>query len=326
MSEKEDRTNLTEFEKYESLELFAIPSFEKERLDQFLLNAMKDESRNYYSKLIKEGCVKVNDNLVEKPSHIIKPYDRISLTIKFKKPFSIEQDKLNIKILYEDEYFMIINKDRDMVVHPGAGNFRNTILNALIDSINKDEFVDQERPGIVHRLDKETTGALIVAKSAATMSRLSEQFKSRQVKKTYIALVYGYMQYEEGFISMPIKRSKIHRQKMEVNLSGKTALTEYSVLREGLLDRQAVSLLKINIYTGRTHQIRVHMSYIGHPIVGDKKYSTISCKNCPEIALHALKIEFSHPANGKTVSFTAPLPDDLQDFLTKCNIDYDFGL
>jgi len=313
-------------EKYEHLELFAIAAFERERLDQFLFLAMKDESRNYYSKLIKDGCVRVNDNLVEKPSYNVKPYDKITLQKKFKEPFTIEQDKLNIKILYEDEHLIVINKDRDMVVHPGAGNFRNTILNAIIDSIDKDEFTDQERPGIVHRLDKETTGALIVAKSEKILRKLSTQFKNRTVKKTYIALVYGYMQYKEGFISMPIKRSKIHRQKMEVNLSGKTALTEYSVLTEGLLDKQALSLLKINIYTGRTHQIRVHMSYIGHPIVGDKKYSTRSCKNCPEIALHALKIEFSHPISEKIVSFTAPLPDDLQDFLAKCNIDYDFTL
>jgi len=313
-------------EKYVHLELFAIAAFERERLDQFLFLAMKDESRNYYSKLIKEGCVRVNDNLVEKPSYNVKPYDKITLQKKFKEPFTIEQDKLNIKILYEDEHLIVINKDRDMVVHPGAGNFRNTILNAIIDSIDKDEFTDQERPGIVHRLDKETTGALIVAKSEKILRKLSTQFKNRTVKKTYIALVYGYMQYKEGFISMPIKRSKIHRQKMEVNLSGKTALTEYSVLTEGLLDKQALSLLKINIYTGRTHQIRVHMSYIGHPIVGDKKYSTRSCKNCPEIALHALKIEFSHPISEKIVSFTAPLPDDLQDFLAKCNIDYDFTL
>jgi 23S rRNA pseudouridine1911/1915/1917 synthase len=313
-------------EKYEHFELFAIAAFERERLDQFLFLAMKDESRNYYSKLIKDGCVRVNDNLVEKPSYNVKPYDKITLQKKFKEPFTIEQDKLNIKILYEDEHLIVINKDRDMVVHPGAGNFRNTILNAIIDSIDKDEFTDQERPGIVHRLDKETTGALIVAKSEKILRKLSSQFKNRTVKKTYIALVYGYMQYKEGFISMPIKRSKIHRQKMEVNLSGKTALTEYSVLTEGLLDKQALSLLKINIYTGRTHQIRVHMSYIGHPIVGDKKYSTRSCKNCPEIALHALKIEFSHPISEKIVSFTAPLPDDLQDFLAKCNIDYDFTL
>jgi 23S rRNA pseudouridine1911/1915/1917 synthase len=313
-------------EKYEHLELFAIATFERERLDQFLFLAMKDESRNYYSKLIKDGCVRVNDNLVEKPSYNVKPYDKITLQKKFKEPFTIEQDRLNIKILYEDEHLIVINKDRDMVVHPGAGNFRNTILNAIIDSIDKDEFTDQERPGIVHRLDKETTGALIVAKSEKILRKLSTQFKNRTVKKTYIALVYGYMQYKEGFISMPIKRSKIHRQKMEVNLSGKTALTEYSVLTEGLLDKQALSLLKINIYTGRTHQIRVHMSYIGHPIVGDKKYSTRSCKNCPEIALHALKIEFSHPISEKIVSFTAPLPDDLQDFLAKCNIDYDFTL
>ncbi|WP_041438377.1 RluA family pseudouridine synthase [Thermodesulfobium narugense] len=308
------------------IELFALPLFNKERLDQFLLNATKEESRSYYSKLIKEGLVRVNDKIVEKPSFIVKPYDKITLFLKPKEPLYIEYDKLNITVLYEDDYIIVINKERNMVVHPGPGNFRNTILNALINSINKDEFTDQERPGIVHRLDKETTGVLIIAKSEKIMRKLSEQFKNRQVKKTYLALVYGDVNYKEGFISMPIKRSKIHRQKMEVNLSGKVAFTEYSVINKGIFEKQIVSLLKVNIFTGRTHQIRVHMSYIGHPIVGDKKYSTKSCKNCPEIALHALKIEFLHPITNKIVSFKAPLPQDLQDFLKRCNINYDLDL
>jgi 23S rRNA pseudouridine1911/1915/1917 synthase len=314
------------FEENDQIELFAIPTFKKERLDQFLFTAMKDESRSYYSRLIKDGYVKVNDNVIKKPSYNVKPHDKIVLQKKFKAPFVIEQDNLEIDILYEDDYIIVINKARNMVVHPGAGNTRNTILNALIDSINKDEFADQERPGIVHRLDKETTGVLIIAKSEKILRKLSEQFKNRTVKKTYIALVYGHLDQRNGLISVPIKRSKIHRQKMVVNFSGKTAITEYSVLSEGMFDKQVVSLLKINIHTGRTHQIRVHMSYIGHPIVGDKKYSTRSCKNCPEIALHALKIEFLHPIYDKTVSFNAPLPEDLKQFLIKCNINYDFDL
>ncbi|AWB10111.1 ribosomal large subunit pseudouridine synthase D [Thermodesulfobium acidiphilum] len=308
------------------IELFALPTFDKERLDQFLYKTIKEESRNYYSKLIKEGFVKVNNKSVKKPSFTVRPYDKVTLLLKPKKTMSIEHDKLNIKILYEDYYIIIINKERNMVVHPGAGNFRNTILNALINSIHKDEFTDQERPGIVHRLDKETTGVLIIAKSEKIMRQLSEQFKNRQVKKTYLALVHGDLNYKEGFISMPIKRSKIHRQKMEVDLSGKVAFTEYSIIGKGTFENQTVSLLKVNIYTGRTHQIRVHMSYIGHPIVGDKKYSTKSFKNCPEIALHALKIEFLHPVTKEVVSFQAPLPEDLQNFIKKCNINYDLDL
>ena len=237
------------------------------RLDKVILNHMPDRSRTEIQKWIKAGQVIVNDN-VEKANYKVEEEDVIQVTLPDPQNTEINPENIPLDIVYEDEYLLVVNKPSGMVVHPGCGNRNHTLVNALMHH-SKLSNLDNIRPGIVHRLDKDTSGLLIVAKNDLAHMNMSKQIQDRKVTKKYIALVRGIVPEDEATIDMPIARSQKDRKKMAVDKNGKEAVTHFKVLAR----YDKYTLLEVKIDTGRTHQIRVHMSYIGHPVVGDEVYS-----------------------------------------------------
>ena len=234
----------------------------------------------------------------------------------------LKAQKIPVQIMYEDKDIVVVNKPKGMVVHPANGNYDGTLVNALLGmyedksdwSFSEDE--ENFRPGIVHRLDKDTSGLLIVAKNDVALMKMSKEIQERKVTKKYIALVKGNVPDDEATIDLPIARSTKDRKKMAVDEKGKNAVTYFKVLKR--YDRY--TLLELKIATGRTHQIRVHMSYIGHPVVGDEVYS--NGKNEFEVKgqmLHAWKLEFIHPITGEKINLEAPVPDYFKEILEKLN-------
>lgn len=276
------------------------------RLDKWL--ATKEElSRTEIVRLLEEGNILVNGKKV-KPSYAVKEEDKITINKPQPKETLLKEEDIPIEIVYEDNDMLVVNKPKGLVVHPGNGNPDGTLVNAILHHC-KDTLSGiggEIRPGIVHRLDKETSGLLMIAKNDKTHIALSEQIASRQVKKTYIALVRGIVKENEATINMPIGRSTKDRKKMAVQKNGKEAITHFKVLKR----YQGYTLLEVKIDTGRTHQIRVHLSEIGYPVVGDSIYS--NGKNPFGIegqALHAASLEFKHPATGNIMHLEAKLPD-----------------
>lgn len=276
------------------------------RLDKWL--ATKEElSRTEIVRLLEEGNILVNGKKV-KPSYAVKEEDKITINKPQPKETLLKEEDIPIEIVYEDNDMLVVNKPKGLVVHPGNGNPDGTLVNAILHHC-KDTLSGiggEIRPGIVHRLDKETSGLLMIAKNDKTHIALSEQIASRQVKKTYIALVRGIVKENEATINMPIGRSTKDRKKMAVQKNGKEAITHFKVLKR----YQGYTLLEVKIDTGRTHQIRVHLSEIGYPVVGDSVYS--NGKNPFGIegqALHAASLEFKHPATGNIMHLEAKLPD-----------------
>ena len=295
------------------------------RLDAYISSAVKDLSRMTIKRLLDEGNIEVNGKN-QKPSYKVKTGDLIQIKIDEPKEVKIEAQDIKIDVIYEDNDIIVVNKPKGLVVHPANGNPDGTLVNAIM-AICKDSLSGiggKIRPGIVHRLDKNTSGLLIVAKNDKAHINLSEQIKNREVKKTYIALVRGLVQENEATINMPISRSTKDRKKMAVNKNGKEAITHFKVLERYTTNNGSYTLLEVKIDTGRTHQIRVHMSEIGYPIIGDDVYS--NGKNEFEIhgqCLHAQKLEFKHPISGKILKLEAPLPkyfidtlDYLKDYKT----------
>ena len=246
----------------------------------------------------------------------IQENDKISVEIPEPKQIELKAQNIPIEIIYEDSDIIVVNKPKGMVVHPANGNPDGTLVNAIM-AICKDSLSGiggEIRPGIVHRIDKDTSGLLIVAKNDNAHVKMSEQIKNHEVKKTYIALVRGVFKENEATIDMPIGRSTSDRKKMAVNKNGKNAITHIKVLKR--FDKY--TLLKVNIETGRTHQIRVHLSHIGYPIVGDYTYS--NGKNEFDVigqCLHAQKLEFKHPITQKDMCLEAELPQYFKDILDK---------
>ena len=276
------------------------------RLDKWL--ATKEElSRTEIVRLLEEGNILVNGKKV-KPSYAVKEEDKITINKPQPKETLLKEEDIPIEIVYEDNDMLVVNKPKGLVVHPGNGNPDGTLVNAIRHHC-KDTLSGiggEIRPGIVHRLDKDTSGLLMIAKNDKTHIALSEQIASRQVKKTYIALVRGIVKENEATINMPIGRSTKDRKKMAVQKNGKEAITHFKVLKR----YQGYTLLEVKIDTGRTHQIRVHLSEIGYPVVGDSIYS--NGKNPFGIegqALHAASLEFKHPVTGNIMHLEAKLPD-----------------
>lgn len=276
------------------------------RLDKWL--ATKEElSRTEIVRLLEEGNILVNGKKV-KPSYAVKEEDKITINKPQPKETLLKEEDIPIEIVYEDNDMLVVNKPKGLVVHPGNGNPDGTLVNAILHHC-KDTLSGiggEIRPGIVHRLDKDTSGLLMIAKNDKTHIALSEQIASRQVKKTYIALVRGIVKENEATINMPIGRSTKDRKKMAVQKNGKEAITHFKVLKR----YQGYTLLEVKIDTGRTHQIRVHLSEIGYPVVGDSVYS--NGKNPFGIegqALHAASLEFKHPVTGNIMHLEAKLPD-----------------
>lgn len=290
---------------------------DKIRLDSYI--AKKDESlsRSMIQKLLEESKITVNGNVV-KASYKVQVGDRIQIEIEPPKEVKLEAQDIPIDIIYEDDDIIVVNKPKGLVVHPANGNPDGTLVNAIM-AICKDSLSGiggELRPGIVHRLDKDTSGLLIVAKNDKAHINMSEQIKDRKVKKTYIALVRGTITENEATINMPIGRSTKDRKKMAVTKNGKEAITHFKVLSRYTTSKASYTLLEIKIDTGRTHQIRVHMAEIGHPVVGDMVYS--NGKNEFGVigqCLHAKKLEFCHPITGKEMSFEAPLPEYFENII-----------
>lgn len=278
------------------------------RIDSFISEYNTELSRSTVQRLIDENQITVNGKKT-KPSYKTNVNDEISINIPEPKEVDLKPQDIPIEILFEDNDIIVINKPKGMVVHPANGNPDGTLVNAVM-AICKDSLSGiggEIRPGIVHRLDKDTSGAIIVAKNDKAHIKLSEDLKNHKIKKTYIALVRGIIKENEATINMPIARSKQDRKKMAVDKNGKEAITHFKVLNRY---KEKYTLLEINIETGRTHQIRVHLSHIGYPIIGDNTYS--NGKNEWGIVgqcLHAKALDFKHPITEKELHIEAPLPE-----------------
>ena len=280
---------------------------ENVRIDSFVSNKISDLSRTMIVKLIESDNIKVNGKS-QKPSYKIQAGDKISIEIPEIKEVDLKAQDIPINIIYEDDDIIVINKEKGMVVHPAEGNWDGTLVNAIMahckDSLSG--IGGELRPGIVHRLDKDTSGILIIAKNDKAHINLSEQIKNREVKKKYIALVRGIVPENEATINMPIGRSTKDRKKMEVTKNGKEAITHFKILKR----YGKYTLLEVKIDTGRTHQIRVHLAEIGYPVVGDMVYS--NGKNEFGVVgqmLHAQSLDFKHPTTGKKMHLEAELPE-----------------
>ena len=285
------------------------------RLDSYITKKLNDLSRANIQRLIEDGNILVN-SAKQKISYKVNSGDKIEITITEPIKIDLKQKDIKVEIVYEDNDIIVVNKPKGLVVHPAVGNPDGTLVNAIMN-ICKDSLSGiggEVRPGIVHRLDKDTTGLLIVAKNDKAHINLSEQIKNREVKKIYIALVRGNIPENEATINMPIGRSTKDRKKMAVVKNGKEAVTHFKVI-----DRfKNYTLLEIKIDTGRTHQIRVHMAEIGYPVVGDMVYSNGKNEFGVEgQMLHAKSLDFKHPITGKNMHLEAELPKYFKDIIDK---------
>ena len=286
------------------------------RLDKALSDYLDGVSRSYLQKLIKEGYVTVNDR-PEKASFKLNVQDRVMVTLPDEEPVDILPEDIPLDILYEDPELLVVNKPKGMVVHPSAGHSSGTLVNALLyhcsgqlSGIN-----GVQRPGIVHRIDKDTTGALVVCKTDLAHQSLAAQLKEHSITRRYRAVVHHNIREDEGTVDAPIGRHPVDRKKMAVNYrNGKRAVTHYRVLeRFG-----NCTYIECRLETGRTHQIRVHMSHIGHPLLGDEIYGPAKCPfRLQGQCLHAMVLGFLHPVTGEYLEFTAPLPEYFEQLLRK---------
>lgn len=281
------------------------------RLDKFVSENCPGLSRTQTQKLIDDGLVTVNGRL-EKASYKTDIGEQIEVNIPLPSPSDLQPEAIPIKILYEDNDLLVIDKPAGLTVHPAPGHPSHTLVNAVLSHLFELEDNDTTRPGIVHRLDKDTSGVMLVAKTSAALTNLSDQFKSRSVKKVYITLVKGQLKPERGVIEAPIGRDSGDRKKMAVTgeSRGRQARTNYQVIKY----IGNYSLLEIAPETGRTHQIRVHLAAIHYPVVGDETYGAKSVYLNRQF-LHAHRIGFHLPSTGKFIEFTSPLPEDLEKAL-----------
>lgn len=296
----------------EKIEIY-VDEEDNERLDSYISNELDEISRTYLQKLIKDKLIEVN-GLYKKPSYLVKEGDRIIVLLPEPKKLDIIPEDIPLNIIYEDEDLVIINKPQDMVVHPAPGNYTGTLVNALLYHINNLSSINGIiRPGIVHRLDKDTSGILIIAKNDFAHRELSEQLKNRKVYREYIALINGVIKDDKGTIDAPIGRDPKDRKKMTViSTNSKEAITHYEVI-----DRfTKYSLVKVNLETGRTHQIRVHFLSINHPVVGDPVYSKGKNEfNLDKQLLHARKLGFIHPRSKGYMEFECEVPETFKNII-----------
>ena len=280
------------------------------RLDKFLGERCPELSRTHARQLIEDGSVTV-DGKTAKPSLKLNTGDKINVVIPPAPPTRLEAENIPLKIVYEDTDVLVVDKPAGLAVHPAPGHSSRTLVNALLNylpALAKE--TDSIRPGIVHRLDKDTSGLILVAKNRVAQANLSGQFKDRTVKKSYLTLVKGKLAPEHGIIEAAIGRDRRHRQRMAVVAKGREARTEYRVIKY----YGNYTLLEIRPETGRTHQIRVHLSAIGFPVAGDATYG-LKSPRFPRQFLHANKIGFRLPSTGAWVEFESPLPPDLEQVI-----------
>jgi len=285
-----------------------------DRLDRVVAAHMPDVSRAQVQRLIKSGAVTVNGR-PSKPAYRVERGDRVRVTLPEEPEEAVHPEHIPLKVVYEDEHLLAVDKPAGMVVHPAVGHASGTLVNALLAYCPQVADVGGlERAGIVHRLDKDTSGLLLVAKDPQTHGALQRQFKRRQVRKTYLALVEGRVHPREGVIEAPVGRDRRARKRMAVTRTGRPATTQYRVV-EVFRDH---TLLEVRPHTGRTHQVRVHLAWLGYPVVGDRVYGhrrqrLLSNRHF----LHARELRFVHPATGEELTLTAPLPPELKTVLAR---------
>ena len=281
---------------------------ENVRIDKYLASKT-DYSRETITKMLAEEYILVNGKSI-KASYKVKVGDVILIKDGFVKEMSLKATKMDIDIVYEDEYLMVINKDSGVVVHPGAGNSNDTLVNGLLyynKTLSKGE---EFRPGIVHRLDKDTSGLMIIAKDDKAHELLADDFKNKRIHREYIALLDGVFPQKKAIIDAPIGRSKQYFDKMEVCKDGKKAITNLEVIKK----YKDYTLVKLVLETGRTHQIRVHLAYIGYPVHNDPVYSNKVCTDFGQF-LHSAYLKFKHPITGEVLEFNSKLPEEFQTFI-----------
>lgn len=291
------------------MDIFNIEVTEEdfERLDSYIAERVEDVSRTQIKTLINEGLILVN-NEIKKSSYKVNKGDSINIKIPKDEEPEVLPENIDLEIIYDDEDLLVVNKPQNMVVHPATGNYSGTLVNALLFHIDKLSNINGDmRPGIVHRLDKDTSGLLIIAKNNRTHELLGEQFKDRDPKRKYIALVHGAVQNNSGIINAPIGRHPIHRKRMAViETNSKEAITHYKIIERF----NNYTLLELQLETGRTHQIRVHLEHINYPIVGDPVYSRRKNEfKLDKQLLHAKQIGFNHPSSGEYMEFEIELPE-----------------
>ena len=288
------------------------------RLDAYCAEQEPDFSRGYIKNLLNEGAVKV-DGGQKKASYKLKGKEIITMEIPEPAESTIEPENIPLEIIYEDEDVIVVNKARGMVVHPAAGNYSGTLVNALLYHCKNLSGINGViRPGIVHRLDKDTSGIMICAKNDEAHLSLSQQIQAKTARRTYLAVVRGNIKTDSGTIETQIARDKVDRKKMAVvKENGREAITDYEVVeRFG-----KYTLVRCKLRTGRTHQIRVHMEHLGYPLVGDPKYSPMKTPFAIKgQALHSQTLEFTHPRTGERMRFEAPLPEDMQKIITRLHL------
>lgn len=297
------------------IEILVTEDYNKSRIDKAIGNLSEDISRSYVQKLIKDGKVKINGELVENKKDTVKTDDKIIIEVPPAKELDIKAEDIELDFVYEDDDIIIVNKKQGMVVHPAPGNWEGTLVNALMHHTDKLSSINGvKRPGIVHRIDKDTSGLLMIAKNDHAHNFLAKQLKEHTTTRKYYAIVHGNITQSSGQITAPIGRDKKNRLKMAVVANGKHAVTHFNVL-----ERFAkYTLLELQLETGRTHQIRVHMSYINHQILGDQLYG----RNKEKVKwegqlLHAKTLGFIHPTTKEYIEFNSELPEYFKKILKK---------
>jgi len=314
----------------QGIEILVQENKGKERLDTFLVREIGRVSRSQVQRLIKEGFVTVDGRDV-KPNHLVQPLEKISVFVVESSPLELLPEEIPLSIVYEDDFLLVVNKKAGMVVHPAFGHSSGTLVNALLAHCQKLSTVNEPyRPGIVHRIDKDTSGLLVVAKNDYVHQKLAKQFAEKSVTRRYVAVVWGKFHKSSGTVETLLSRSIKDRRKIKVAAVGKNAVTHFTVEEEFPL----TSFLSLQLETGRTHQIRVHLSYIGHPVFGDYNYGgrgrQLGGLNkartalamellsiMPRQALHAKTLGFIHPVTGEQCFFDSELPDDMKHLIDR---------
>jgi 23S rRNA pseudouridine1911/1915/1917 synthase len=285
----------------------------EERIDRYLAENLENLSRSRIQKLIELGQVSINDHLCQNKKELIKNCDRLTISIPDNIPLDLEPQAIPLEILYEDQELLVINKPVGLVVHPAPGHHDHTLVNALLAHCETLSGINGvARPGIVHRLDKDTSGAIVIAKTDIAHQSLQAQIQAKTAKREYVGIVQGIPKLSDGTINAPIGRHTRDRQKMAVIDSGKAAITHWQILARG----NNHALLKFDLETGRTHQIRVHSAYIGHAIAADPVYAH-AIKGIEGQLLHAWQLSFNHPLSGERISAIASPPPNFMKFLKR---------
>ena len=292
------------------MEIKVLEEEEKVRIDKYLNNYL-EESRSLIAKMLENEFILVNGKKV-KANYVVKTGDVITVLDGFIEDTDILPEDIPLNIIYEDDDLMVINKESGMVVHPGSGNFHNTLVNALLfHTSNLSDINGEIRPGIVHRIDKDTSGLMLVAKNNKSHLILTEMLSKHEIKRDYIALLKGEFMHDTATIDAPIGRDKFDRKKMAVTEdNSKPAITHLKVLER----YHGYTLVRLSLETGRTHQIRVHMNYIGFPVYNDPVYTKDKCTDFGQF-LHSAYLEFTHPLTHEQMHFEAPLPEEFRNFL-----------